>query len=217
MSSNLTLDSKANNMIDNFAQIELLCPTPPELTDVYYHLQVIQRRKDCNINKNSHLIRAYQVDSTHPLSRYKDEVVDLCEKFKARAYINPSPKSKEATAVQMLNSLADCFRQRNFQYLNRIWNSAAGAVGTIEKRWVIDCDFSETFTEEHIGELSWIINRKCQPDGDKVIAFVPTKHGKHIITKPFNLAQLRERFTLPLDIHKNNPTVLYIPKSIDDE
>lgn len=210
------LTLKLQQMIDNFLQLEAMLNITPEMDgDLYFHLQVIQRKKDCDINKNSHLIRAYQVDSTHLLSRYKDEVIDLCEKFKARAYLNPSAKSKRATAIQMLNNIADCFRQSNFQYLNRLWNSAAGQVGAVNKVWILDCDYSEQLNDDTIQELSWIIDRKCRPDGDKVIAFVPTKHGKHILTRPFNVMELRERFTLPLDIHKNNPTVLYIPKSIE--
>lgn len=203
-------------MIDNFELIEReLCAVHRQMDDWYYHLQVIQRRKDCDINKNSHLIRAYQVDATHPLSRYKDEVIDLCEKFRARAYINPSVKSKRATAVQMLNSLADCFRQNNFQYLNRLWNSAAGQVGAAHlKFWIVDCDYSPTFTEENIPEVIEFINNSCQPTGDKYITTIPTRHGKHIITTPFDLRHFREAYPA-IDVHKNNPTVLYIPKSIE--
>ena len=164
--------------------------------------------------RNVHLISSYKVDITHPLSKYKDEVIDLCEKFRARAYINLSSKSKRATAVQMLNNIADCFRRNNFQYLNRIWNSAAGQVGAIDKKWVIDCDFDEKFAEEAIPPMAKFINEECMPMGNKIVAYVRTKNGAHLITRPFDLRKFRGTYPL-INIHKNNPTVLYIPKSIE--
>ena len=140
--------------------------------------------------------------------------ISLCERFKARAYINPSPKSKEATAVQMLNNLADCFRKRDFQHINRIWNSVAGQVGAIAKRWVIDCDYSENFGDRDINNVVNFIDRECQPLGIvKFITCIPTKNGKHIITTPFDSSHFKEEYP-NIDIHKNNPTVLYIPNSI---
>lgn len=37
-----------------------------------------------------------------------------------------------------------------------------------------------------------------------------TKSGYHLITKPFDMQVFRERFP-DIDVHKNNPTNLYIP------
>ena len=52
-------------------------------------------------------------------------------------------------------------------------------------------------------------------DVDNVIAVLPTINGYHIITHPFNLKQLEPFIaTNPLDIHRNNPTLLYY-KSTD--
>ena len=35
-----------------------------------------------------------------------------------------------------------------------------------------------------------------------------------IITKPFNLKQFKDKYP-DIDVHKNNPTILYIPKNLD--
>ena len=159
-------------------------------------------------------MKAYQIDINHPLEKYKEDIITLCEHFKARAYINLSPKSKEATAVQMLNNLADCFRKRDFQHINRIWNSAAGQVGAIVKRWIIDCDYSENFGDRDINNVVNFIDRECQPLGTvKFVTCIPTKNGKHIITTPFDSSHFKEEYP-GIDIHKNNPTVLYIPNSL---
>ena len=47
-----------------------------------------------------------------------------------------------------------------------------------------------------------------------MIAYIPTKNGYHIITKPFNLKQFKDKYS-DIDVHKNNPTILYIPKNLD--
>jgi len=38
--------------------------------------------------------------------------------------------------------------------------------------------------------------------------FVPTKSGVHIITRPFNLKKFKEKYP-NVDVHKDNPTILY--------
>lgn len=48
------------------------------------------------------------------------------------------------------------------------------------------------------------------PDGTKLIKTISTQNGKHIITKPFRLDAFKKTFP-DIDVHKNNPTVLYIP------
>lgn len=207
-------------MTDNFDLIERLISefaVGIEVEDYYFHLQIIKRSKDTGEGANSVCLKAYQIDEHHPISKFKDDIINLCERFKARAYINISPKSKRATAVQMLNSLADCFRQNNFQYLNRIWNTAAGQVGAIKKYWVIDCDYSDDFRDRDIAQMAAFIDRECQPlDKVKYVSCIPTKNGKHLITTSFDLRQFREIYP-KIDVHKNNPTVLYIPKSLDNE
>ena len=46
-------------------------------------------------------------------------------------------------------------------------------------------------------------------------AEIPTKNGVHLIVeRSFNLQKFKEAFP-NIDVHKNNPTVLYVPKSLD--
>lgn len=198
-------------MTNNFTQIKgLLTDFSQGLdkNDYYFHLQLIRRNKDTGVGSNSTCLKAYQIDSDHPLDMYEDDIIEFCNRFKARAYINLSPKSKEATAVQMLNSLADCFRQRDFKHINRIWNSAAGKVGALKKYWVLDCDGCNEKDAEKIVQF---VEDCCMPlDKTKCIDIIPTKNGVHVITTPFDLRHFHEIYP-SIDIHKNNPTVLYVP------
>jgi hypothetical protein len=86
-----------------------------------------------------------------------------------------------------------------------------------EKRWIIDID------EPEISPILLAhIEYHCDPiskfEGDhlgfhthfnsKIIATLPTKNGWHVITKPFNLKQFKDKYP-EIDVHKNNPTILY--------
>ena len=202
-------------MIDNFSIINKILEFN-ELnkdTDVYYHLQIIQRKKDIpGLGCNNVLLKAIIIDNEHPLDRFKEDIINLCECYKARAYINVGPKSKKKTAIHMLNDLAKCFEKRDFNYIKRLWNTAAGKVSTIQKRWVVDCDWSKEFTEKNVDEIIDIVN-DSMPEGVNVIAKVPTLNGVHLITKSFDSRSLKEVYP-NIDLHKNNPTILYIPNTL---
>lgn len=210
-------------MVDNFSKISeciksVLQEIPNEYSsnDVYFHCQIIRRSKDNNgEGSNSRLIKAFQIDSEHPIEHYEEHIKKMCEDENARAYINLSPKSKHQTAVRMLNELADCFQKNDFNYLNRLWNSAAGKVGAIRKLWVIDVDYEDGRPMYSPSHLKWYIDNECEPlNGEsKIFADIPTKNGMHIITRPFNLQKFKLNFPV-IDVHKNNPTVLYVPDTV---
>ncbi len=94
---------------------------------------------------------------------------------------------------------------RDFKSVRSAYDSVCGEFGSGKnKKWVIDVDNNDENLDREIQEN---INR-CSPDGMKIVANIPTKNGHHIISLPFDLRQFK--FT-DIDIHKNNPTILYIP------
>lgn len=202
-------------MIDNFVEINHIFFNQKEQleNDYFYHLQIIQRKKDIEgLGCNNILLKAIIIDNDHPLDKFKDDIIKMCELYQARAYINVGPKSKKKVAVQMLQDLAQCFAKNDFNYTKRLWNTAAGTVSPFLKRWIIDCDITEEFTMEDRQNVINIVH-ESNPEGYKMIGIIPTLHGYHIITTPFDLRRLKEEYP-NLDVHKNNPTVLYVPDSL---
>lgn len=202
-------------MIDNFVEINHIFFNQKEQleNDYFYHLQIIQRKKDIEgLGCNNILLKAIIIDNDHPLDKFKDDIIKMCELYQARAYINVGPKSKKKVAVQMLQDLAQCFAKNDFNYTKRLWNTAAGTVNPFLKRWIIDCDITEEFTMEDRQNVINIVH-ESNPEGYKMIGIIPTLHGYHIITTPFDLRRLKEEYP-NLDVHKNNPTVLYVPDSL---
>ena len=87
------------------------------------------------------------------------------------------------------------------------WNSCAGEVKGEEARWVVDLD--------DINDITMVENIKYQltllePIGEKIKAIIPTKSGFHLISTPFNVQKFKDSIIgKTIDIHKNNPTLLY--------
>lgn len=196
-------------MIDNF---ELIKPLLTFLNDdIYYHLQIIQRKKDCQeIGSNSRVIKSYFVCKIESLEKIKQEVINLCKLFNARAYINLTPKSLKKTTLLQIKYLSERLYMNDLKKIWKSWNSCAGEIKGEENRWVIDIDGPTN------GEISEFIEYQCEPivknfNGyviSKIIEYIPTKNGYHIITTPFNLQQFKEKYP-DIDVHKNNPTLLY--------
>ena len=198
-------------MIDNFELIKSLLFFESE--DIYYHLQILRRGKDHpELPAANRVIKPYFICSLESLDYIEDEIKKLCEFFEARAYINLAPKSIKKTTMLQIKYLAQRAYEGDFKKIWKSWNTCAGEIKGEEPRWVVDIDRP---TDREISEF---IEYQCAPvvksfDGiirSKIIEYIPTKNGYHIITTPFNLQQFKEKYP-DIDVHKNNPTILYIP------
>lgn len=193
-------------MINNFELIKHLLSFESE--DEFYFLQILKRKKEHpNIGRNSIDIKTYYISSIDKLNLVMSEIKCLCEFHNARAYINLNKRSYEKLAFHMLEKMSHCMINRDYKAIRKSYNSVCGTYSTGDKFWVIDIDvldFDNVLTiAEHINS--------CQSGFDpNVIAFIPTINGWHIITHPFNIAQIEPyKCEHPFDVQKNNPTLLY--------
>lgn len=197
-------------MIDNF---DIIIPQLNlDNEDVFYHLQILRRGKDHpELPAANRVIKAYFINGRGELEKRKDEIIQLCEHFGARAYINLAPKSVEKMAKFALFNLSERIYTGDYKKIWKVFNTAAGSVPAMVSKWVVDIDDCELTREE----LEHCINDFCDPKGEpKIYSQIPTKHGFHLITKPFNLHNFKMYYAT-VDVHKNNPTILYIPKCLD--
>lgn len=177
-----------------------------ESEDDFYHLQILKRKKENpDIGSNSVVIKTYYITSVDHLEKVMPEIIELCNFHNARGCINLNVRSFEKAAFHTLKKISDIIMNRDYKSVRSAFDSVCGEYGTgRDKRWIIDVD---NFDENLDRQIQETIN-KCDPVGMKVIANIPTKNGHHIICSPFNLSQFPK---LGCDIHKNNPTILYIP------
>ena len=187
----------------------------------FYMLYVFKRKKDQpEGEKDNHqsvrTIKTYCIESIDHLERRYDEVKQLCEMFKARAYIHVQKQNHRDVSLDMLASLAERIKN-GVQNQKGLFDSVVGQIKTQEKRWIIDIDnvsmdgFNhdpyQVSLREYINELQKEVGK------DQGMTFIKTRSGFLIITQPFNVMKFKERYP-EVDIQKKNPTLLYYPNNL---
>ncbi len=180
----------------------------------FYMLYIFKRKKDQpederDNHQSVRTIKTYCIDSVEYLEKRWDEIVGLCEMFKARAYIHIQKQNHKDVSLEMMMALAQKIRDGRHNQKN-LFDSVVGQMKTYEKRWIVDLD---TTDENEVVRMTKVIN-VTRPEGDKVEAIIPTKNGYHFITKRFDV-KMFENVYPHVDIQKKNPTLLYYPNSLD--
>jgi len=181
-------------------------------------------------------VKTYCVDSIEHLDRRYDEIKQLCEMFKARAYIHVQRQNHRDVSLDMLATLAERIKNGS-QNQKGLFDSVVGQIKTQEKRWIVDVDMKD---ENALMKIMKLINNGCKPleiinethlnksDGSvevtydydpKVIKVIPTKNGYHLITKRFDVMTFNKIMSLQGDvpeIQKKNPTLLYYPNVLEN-
>lgn len=209
-------------MIDNLEQIKKLLNFS-EPGD-FYMLYVFKRKKDQpegerDNHQSVRTIKSYCIESIDHLERRWEEIKQLCEMFKARAYIHVQKQNHRDVSLNMMVALAQRIQDGNHKQQG-LFDSVVGQVKTQEKRWIVDIDVKDTSTINEIKNCIEYINPMKFTDLDtgefesKIEAVVPTKNGFHLITKRFDVMEFRKRFP-DVDIQKKNPTLAYFPDSLN--
>ena len=113
-------------MIDNFDIIKPLFYFS-EGNNMFMHCQIVQRAKDHKGSKvKEGAVKTYFIRSREHLERVKEEIILLCNHYKARAYINTAGKDFDALQSLMLVKLASDIHLGNVRNPRKALNSAAG-------------------------------------------------------------------------------------------
>lgn len=197
-----------NNMVNNFEQIKQLLHFDSE--DDFYFCQIIKRKKENpDVGSNSHVVKTYYIKSVEDLEKDKGEMICLAEYHNARVCINLNKRSFERTCFHTLKKITDQILNKEYSQVRKAYNSVCGMYANGDKTWIIDIDKTGRKANELLNDIEYCIDR-YKPDGRKLITIIPTKNGIHMITKPFNLQDFKQDYP-DIDVHKNNPTILYIP------
>lgn len=183
----------------------------------FYMLYVFKRKKDQpegerDNHQSVRTIKTYCIESIEHLEKRYDEIIQLCEMFKARAYIHVQKQNHYDVSLSMMVSLAQRIQDGNVNQKG-LFDSVVGQIKTQEKRWIVDIDTKDEVTVHRVAHIVDSI----RPEGTKVIKCIPTKNGYHLITERFDVMEFNKRMSpfgeIP-DIQKKNPTLLYLPKSL---
>jgi hypothetical protein len=209
-------------MIDNINIIKPLLNF--EKQGDFYMLYVFKRKKDQpegerDNHQSVRTIKTYCIESIDHLERRYDEIKQLCEMFKARAYIHVQKQNHFDVSLNMMVALAQRIQDGNTNQKG-LFDSVVGQIKTQEKRWIIDVDNVSMDGFNHDPsqiEMRNFINELQKEAGkEQGMTFIKTRSGFHIITQPFNVMKFKERYP-EVDIQKKNPTLLYYPNSLDND
>lgn len=199
-------------LVDNFNLFREILEFNNE--DEFYFVQILIRGKDghnepgVNGNNKNRLYKFYTIRSIDDLNKKEFEIKSICKALNARAYIHPVKRSFSEVADQVLRITTDMYLSgKNIIGLKGAYSSACGkSFINNDKKFIIDLDGKNV---DKIVEILNYVEIWCDPKAEaKFLYKVPTAHGVHLITKPFNTAAFKEKYP-DVDVHKNNPTLLY--------
>lgn len=204
-------------MINNFPQIRNLLSFPT--SESFYFLEIIKRRKENpEMERHQKLIKDFYIYSFKEFDELEGKVIELCEENNARAYFRLNGREGKQVALQYLKRIAELLLTEDYKAIPRSYASVVGEFCRKEgKTWLIDIDNPESGVYTAGDIAGRVANRirdiysEYNKDGeDPIVAEINTKNGIHLITKPFR----KDLFTSgypDIDIHNDNPTILYVP------
>ena len=130
-------------------------------------------------------------------------------------YIHPAARSFKEVANVALELTTHTYVSQNWVGMRSVFSTAAGKSFIVkDKKYIVDIDDVDLTTAEGQHKVETISERIKEIRGkggnnvDKVFLTVPTKSGVHLITYPFDVDTFQKSFP-NIDVHKNNPTLLY--------
>ena len=203
--------------MNNFNKIKPLLNFESE--DDFYFLQLLRRKKDNpEMNSNSKVVKNYYITSIEYLESKMPEIIELCDKFNARASLRLNKRSFESVAFKTMVNVVNVISNRDFKFVRNCYDRACGQSSNqkTDKRWIIDLDGEEAMWIEHPDHYEEFCNfvNSLQPEGEKVKKVISSKTGYHVITNPFNKMHFKERFP-QIGIHTDNPVNLYVPNTMN--
>ena len=200
-------------MINNFDTIRYLLDFTN--LDTYYFIQILKRRKDNpDMENDMVVIDDIFIYNLPQFDKMKDNIIKTCDAHNARAYFRVNKRSLKKTAFQMLKRVTDLIISENYKAVKNAYSSVSGEFhGDDDKKWIVDIDYKDfEGTYALLNTIHTDIRMLQEETGrEAMMGIIPTKNGYHLITRPFNLKAFMDRGYPKIDVHKDNPTILYCP------
>ncbi len=196
--------------IDNFNAV---APWFDNLSDQgdFFFVQVMQRNKEKNnASSSGYVIKDYHFFDKETFLSKKEEITTLCKAFNARAYFWINPRNCKEVQYEIIREALEAIELGT----HKLFKCVSRALGRkrcnkYKSKWILDFDTKDWSLINKYLDLV----RKCRPNVNKILYYVPTVNGIHVITLGFDLEQFKQELAIAkldnIDIHKDNPTILY--------
>lgn len=198
-------------MINN---IKTILPFIDCKKDEHYSIILIRRKKDMTTNKANHqsarVIKSYHIKSKEELVEKEKEIIEICEFFQCRAYIQLLRKQDKKIAFLLMNKLFEQIEQENYN-LKHIYSTVSNSAPSKDKVWIIDIDTKDELVVNSI-------KHKIKELNGSIIVDLPTRQGYNILTNRFRkeyFDSFVKENNYPCEIHKHGTGLLYLPNSLE--
>lgn len=190
-------------MIDNFELIRGRLDFKDDFDRYVCH--VMRRTKDneglkkCGSNEAQRLLRTYYFSDLDYFDRKIPAIRELCDTTGARAYFLPQVRNNRDCLINLGKLVFENLDNPTIK-LDGITRKAVCSCHTSrDKKWVLD--FDEWSLRFFDGILSDVRKNLVDigKDPEKDLYVVPTKHGRHIVTSPFNSKLMSELHPLAFE------------------
>lgn len=179
--------------------------------DKYYVIELMRRGKDNpDMPAANYHFKNYYIYSWKDLNKYEDEIKNICNLLRLRAYASVNYKLMSQVALDTLAESARRIAMHDYKKFYNIFESCSGKfVDHKNNIWIVDIDKEDL---DMVDIIKNFIN-ECEPKTEKIIFEIPTKSGLHLITKAFNLQDFNGKcidyMEKIIDVKKNHLTLLY--------
>lgn len=195
--------------IDNSELIRKFCP-PIADGDSFIYTEMLDRSKKKG-NNGFRLVKTFYHRSVEEFDEQMPTIVKLCDLANVRACTRLSMRSYKTVGKRMTELVVEAALSDNWAGMKSLYNRACGIAKPTRKLWLLDVDVIDDDTRD-LGDKLRL--------SEKLVATVPSKKGLHYIVEPWNIdgvdgAGFVTKYGLRVQLHKDNPTNLYIPHGAD--
>lgn len=199
-------------VVDNFDKVRnfMQFDTP----NTFYWVQVLKRRKDNpGMHGDSVQVGSYCFYSYDELLSKKEELMKLSRTFNARVVLWVNRRNTKDLLIPIAQTALQYLQSNQSGAVPKIFEHVCGSnkqVG-INSLYIVDIDTKDPIMLNKYVDL--II--KCGETNPcfEINTILPTIHGYHVICNGFNIELFKQLLVInnldKVDIHKDNPTVLY--------
>lgn len=203
-------------MLDNSALIAEFAPEKED-GDTFIYTEMLDRGKRKG-NNGQRLVKTFYHRSRAEFWEQWPTIKQMCDLAKVRACTRLSPRSFKKVGKEFTRLVVETALTENWAGMKSLYNRALGIVTPNEKYWLWDVDVINDDSDHLFASLDHLHTH----DGKSVlIESINSKKGVHYITRPFDIRQLElvdpgdGRVMEHVQLHKDNPTNLYIPDGAD--
>lgn len=195
-------------MLDNSDLVRAFVPKIDD-GDTFIYTEMLDRGQRKG-NNGRRLVKTFYHRSVDEFNAQMPGIRAMCDLSKVRACTRLATRSWKKVGREFTRLVVETALTENWMGMKTLYNRALGIASPVRKLWLFDVDLIDAST--------WALEKSLS-DAGLLVATIPSKKGVHFITKPHDRRGVQKDGYMVgyehVQVHKDNPTNLYIPDGAD--